>query len=129
MSWDLAKLQAIAKNQEDWTVEQEGDCLSITNDEGLNAFAYIGEQQIIVELALFPAASVKDPSALNELILRTHHLLPLTAICLKPIGGADYYAAFGALSTDSKESVVLEEVETLFANTEEFLELYSELVS
>jgi uncharacterized protein YjfI (DUF2170 family) len=129
MSWDQSKLEDILKKQENWVVEPEGNCLSITKDGDLSAYVYIGEQQIVVELALFPHAAVKDPAALNDLILRSHQLVPLTAVCLKQIGDLDYYVAFGALSTDSKESVILEEINTLFANAEEFLELYGEFVS
>lgn len=126
MSWNNDSIVTLAKQQPDWTVEQEGECLSITSDDGLDAFVYTGTQQIIAEVALFPMSEVKDPAALNELILRTHHILPLTAICLKEIAGESYYVAFGALSVDSKDSVVLEEIETLFSNVGEFLELYAE---
>lgn len=126
MSWNNESIVTLAQQQPDWTVEQEGDCLSITNDDGLDAFVYTGTQQIIAEVALFPLSEVKDAAALNELVLRTHHMLPLTSICLKEIAGESYYVAFGALSVDSKDSVVLEEIETLFSNVGEFLELYAE---
>ncbi len=124
--WNTDSIAALARLQDDWTVEVEGDCLSISNDEGLDAFVYAGTSQLIAEVALFPQHQVKDTVALNELILRTHHILPLTAICIKEIAGHSYYVAFGALSVDSKESVVIEEIETLFNNVAEFLELYGE---
>ena len=126
MTWNNEALKALADAQPTWVAEQEGDCLSISNDEGIDAFVYVGGRQILVETALFPVASVTDTAALNELILRSHHLLPLTAICINTIAGEEYYIAFGALSVDSKDSVVVEEIETLFANVGEFLELYNE---
>ena len=126
MTWSNATLKSLAESQPAWVVETEGDCLSISNDEGIDAFVYVGDQQILVETALFPASAVSNLAVLNALILRTHHLLPLTAICLKNIGGQEYYVAFGALSVDSKDAVVVEEVETIFANVGEFLELYNE---
>jgi hypothetical protein len=129
MTWSNNSLVELANKQDAWVVEVEGDCLSISNDEGIDAFVYVGEQQIIVETALFPASGVKDVAALNALILRSHHLLPLTAICINEIAGEDYYVAFGALSVDSKESVIIEEVETLFANTGEFLDLYNQFLT
>ncbi|WP_075186909.1 DUF2170 family protein [Teredinibacter haidensis] len=129
MSWSNSTLQLIADAQPLWVVEVEGDCLSISNDEGVDAFIYAGSKQILVETALFPAASVTDTAALNDLILRTHQLVPLTTICLNKIGGEDYYVAFGALSIDSKESVVIEEIETLFDNAAEFLDLYNDYLS
>lgn len=124
--WTNDTMKALAEQQSGWVVESESNCLSISNDEGIDAFLYAGEEQITVEAALFPLASVGNPGVLNDLILRTHQLLPLTTIGIKTIGNEDYYIAFGALSADSSDAVVIEEVETLFANIDEFLELYSE---
>jgi uncharacterized protein YjfI (DUF2170 family) len=129
MTWSNKSLKELAESQPSWVVEAEGECLTISNDEGIDAFVYVGSQQVIVEAALFPASDVKDVNALNELILRSHHLLPLTAICINKIAEQDYYIAFGALSVDSKDSVIIEEIETLFANTGEFLDLYSQYLA
>ena len=126
MTCSIESLKVLAESQSDWVVEQEGDCLSLSNDEGIDAFAYVGEQQIIIESALFSADSVDDTAALNDLLLRTHQLLSLTAISIKKIDGQDYYIAFGALSSDSKDSVIIQEIETLFSNMNDFLDLYSE---
>ncbi|MBJ7536527.1 DUF2170 family protein [Marinomonas transparens] len=126
MSWNKDTLLKLIEAQPDWVVESEGECLNIANDEGIDVFVYAGNQQILVETALFSTASVKDKNALNNLILRSHQLVPLTSICINKIGGDEYYVAFGALSTDSKESVVLEEIEALFNNVTEFLDLYSD---
>ena len=126
MIWNNVKLKALAESQPAWVTEVEGDCLRISNDEGIDAFIYAGDQQILAETALFPAANVADTAMLNDLILRTHHLLPLTTICINKIGNEDYYVAFGSVSVDSKDSVIVEEIETLFANVDEFLELYNE---
>ena len=126
MKWNNDTLKELAQSQSSWVVDAEGDCLTISNDEGIDAFIYVGESQIIAETALFPAAKVTDKALMNDLILRTHHLLPLTTICINKIGGEDYYVAFGSLSIDSKDSVIVEEIETLFANVGEFLELYNE---
>ena len=129
MSWSIDALKELAQAQPSWAVAVEGDCLNISNDEGIDAFVYAGEQQVVAESALFPAAGVTDVNALNALILRTHSLLPLTTIGINQIGDEDYYVAFGALSTDSKASVIVEEVDTLFANVGEFLELYSQFIN
>lgn len=129
MSWNTEALKELAQAQPTWAVAVEGDCLNISNDEGIDAFVYAGEQQIVAETALFPAADVTDVAALNALILRTHSLLPLTTIGINRIGDEDYYVAFGALSTDSKASVIVEEVDTLFSNVSEFVELYSQFIN
>jgi len=126
MNWNNETLKELAESQPSWVVDSKGDCLNITNDDGIDAYIYAGEQQIIAETTLFPAAQVTDKAAMNELILRTHHLLPLTTICINKIGDEDFYAAFGSLSIDSKDSVIVEEIETLFANVGEFLELYKD---
>ena len=126
MTRSIDSLKLLVESQQDWVVETEGDCLSLSNDEGIDAFAYVGDQQIIIESALFSAESVADKAALNDLILRTHQLLSLTAISIKKIDGQDYYIAFGALSSDSKDSVIIQEIETLFSNINDFLDLYGE---
>lgn len=126
MAWDLNNIKTLVDAHDSWSIESEDNCLSISNDEGLDAFLYAGEQQIIVESLLFPLSSVRDETTLNQMILRTHQLQPLTGISIKVIDGAEYYVAFGALSTQSKDSVLLEEIETLFINVGEFLELYAD---
>jgi len=129
MSWSNESLKALAESQSSWVVEAEGNCLTISNDEGIDAFVYVGDEQILVETALFPAADVTDIAALNDLILRSHQLLPLTTVCINKIAGEDYYVAFGSLSVDSKDSVVVEEIEVLFTNTGEFLDLYNDYLN
>lgn len=126
MSWDFSSLRKLAETQTHWLVESEGDCLSISSDDGLDAFVYIGENQITVESTLFPLSSVENVGAVNDMFLRTHHLVPLTSVAIKTIGGKDYYVAFGSLSVDSKESVFIEEVNSLFANLTEFIDLCSD---
>lgn len=129
MSWNTDTLKVLIEDQSGWVVETEGECLTVSNDEGVDVFVYVGGQQILVETALFSAQSVTDKAQLNDLILRSHQLVPLTTIGLKVIGGEDYYVAFGALSVDSKNSVVIEEIEALFDNVSEFLDLYSEFLN
>ncbi|MFL0808340.1 MAG: YjfI family protein [Oceanobacter sp.] len=129
MAWDLEGITTLAKTQDGWSIEVEDHCLSISNDEGVDVFVYPGEQQLIAESLLFPQSSVRDIEALNALVMRTHQLVPLTTIGIKHIAGEDYYIAFGALSSDSKPSVVVEEIDTLFVNVGEFLDLYAEFLT
>jgi len=117
---------SLMNEQINFTAEIEGDCISISNDEGVDAFLVVGEQQIVVETIMFPVSAVKDTAALDHEILRTHRLVPLSTLAVSNIGDDEYYVAFGALSVDSKDEVIVEEVEALFANVPEFLELYSE---
>jgi hypothetical protein len=126
MSVTTVSLLAVLAEATQFSVVEEAGCLVVTNDEGLDAFVTLGEQQILVESVLFPAANIADVAALNDQILRTQQLTPLTSVGLKKIDGEDYYIAFGALSTDSKDSVIIEEIDTLFANIDDFIELYSD---
>lgn len=126
MDWNNETLKKLAASQSSWVVEEKGDCLSITSDEGIDAFIYVGDRQIIAETTLFPADMVADKAKLNDLILRTHNLLPLTTVCINSIGGEEFYTAFGSLSVDSDGDVIVEEIDTLFANVGEFLELYKD---
>lgn len=129
MTWTTNELYELAAAQDDWVVEREGEVLSISNDEGLDAYIYAGEKQVVIETALFPADAVRDTAELNQLILETHQLVPLSTIGISVIGGDKYYVAFGSLSSASKPEVVIEEIETLFANTPEFLDLFSQYLN
>jgi uncharacterized protein YjfI (DUF2170 family) len=129
MAWTFDGIKTLLESQNLWVVEAEGDCLSISNDEGVDAFLYAGEQQIVVETPLFAKQDVKDTAGLNELILRSHQLLPLTTIGIKNINGEAFYIAFGSLSAESKDSVLIEEIETLFLNVGEFIELYAQFLN
>lgn len=126
MSSEMNGLLSLIDAHSDMCAVIEENCLAITNDEGVEAFLTVGEKQILVEAVLFPAVAAIDTAALNNKILRTMHVIPLTSIGIKHLAGEDYYIAFGALSSDSKDSVVIEEIETLFANVDDFIELYAE---
>lgn len=125
MTEKQSAILALLQKKAGWTVEANGDCISISNDEGLDAFLFAGDSQIVVETVLFPASMVADVAALNAQILRSHRIVPLSTIGVSQVDNEDYYVAFGALSVDSKDEVLIEEVETLFNNVPEFIELYS----
>lgn len=128
MSWDLDQLEALISKQADLVVTKENDCLLIANADGLDAWMAISGEQILVESILFAKSEVSDTNALNELILKTHMLFPLTTVGISDINGEQYYTAFGSLSSQSKESSVLIEVDTLFQNVESFLDAYQEFI-
>ncbi len=125
MTWDLSQLETLLKQNNDLVVTQEDNCLLIANGDGLDAWLAISGEQIIVESLLFSTNEVKDGAALNEEILKTHMLFPLTTVGISQVAGEEYYTAFGALSSQSKEESVLIEIETLFQNVEAFLDAYS----
>lgn len=115
-----------------FTVESRDDnTFSVESDDGagLNALVVIGETQIQVSSVLFKAADVNNPAALNDLILRTQQMIPLTNVGLMSLNGADYYTAYGSLSINSPVDQVIEEIETLFNNIPELLDAYSDLLN
>ncbi|AZZ94993.1 YjfI family protein [Hahella sp. KA22] len=124
MSWDLLKLESLLSQRDDYAVTREATCLCITNSDGIDAYLAISGEQIIVESLLFAKGQVKDCALLNEDILKTHQIFPLTTIGITNVEGEDYYMAFGALSAQSKEESILIEVDMLFQNVEAFLDAY-----
>ena len=129
MTWTLHSLLELLQQQDDLTVSTEGDALLLTNEDGIDAIMTVNGDQIIVESLLSPTAKVKDVIVFNDLMLRTHkQLFPLTAMAITRIDGEDYYAAFGSLSSQSKEESVLVEISLLFQNVEGMLEFYEEQI-
>ena len=119
---------ALIESQEGFSVEQMGECLAITNEVGIVSHLAVVGSQITVETLLFPAEQVKDVNELNSHILATHKFVPLTAVSTTEVEGNLYYSAFGALSSESKVESVVIEVVTLFSNTVELLDAYSDFL-
>ncbi|MCJ8338185.1 MAG: YjfI family protein [Pseudomonadales bacterium] len=126
MSWDLSTIEESLSQQSNWVVHSENDCLFITNEDGLDAYVAVSGAQIVVESILFASSSVADVAGLNEQILKTHQVFPLTTIGITRVENEDYYMAFGALSSQSKEESIIIEVETLFDNVAAFLDAYED---
>jgi uncharacterized protein YjfI (DUF2170 family) len=80
----------------------------------------------LVESLLFSKAEVKDCALLNEEILKTHMIFPLTTVGISQVAGDEYYTAFGSLSSQSKAQSVMIELTTLFQNVEAFLDAYED---
>jgi uncharacterized protein YjfI (DUF2170 family) len=124
MTWDLKQLESLISNNDELVVTREENCLLIANNDGIDAWLAISGEQILVESLLFSSNEVKDKMALNEEILKTHMIFPLTTVGISQVAGEEYYTAFGSLSSQSKEESVLIEIETLFQNVEAFLDAY-----
>jgi hypothetical protein len=126
LSWDLNQLETLFSENDNLVVTPEENCLLIGNGDGLDAWLAISGEQIIIESLLFSTSEVKDSVALNEEILKTHMLFPLTTIGISNVAGQDYYTAFGALSSQSKAESIMIELTALFHNVEAFLDAYQE---
>lgn len=126
MTWELNQLATLLKDQDNYVVTQEADCLLIANSDGLDAWLAISGEQIVVESVLFSAEQVKDRAALDRDILSTHMLFPLTTVGISTIDNTEYYVAFGALSSQSKAESIEIEVASLFQNVAGFLDAYED---
>ncbi|GAC15926.1 DUF2170 family protein [Aliiglaciecola lipolytica] len=126
MTWDLDQLETLFTENDNLVVTRENNCLLIGNGDGLDAWLALSGEQIIIESILFSSAEVKDKAALNEEILKTHMLFPLTTIGISQVAEQDYYTAFGALSSQSKAESVKIELDALFHNVAAFLDAYQE---
>ncbi|QCZ92953.1 DUF2170 family protein [Salinimonas iocasae] len=124
MTWDLAQLESLLTQYDDFVVTREEGCLLIANQDGIDAWLAISGEQILVESLLFSADQVKDKAALDHEILSSHMVFPLTTVGISNINEQEYYTAFGALSAQSKAESIVIEVETLFQNVASFLDAY-----
>lgn len=124
MSWELPEVEALLNQRDGWVVANEGDCICITNEDGLDAYLAISGEQILVESILFRKSQVVDPAALNDTILKTHQIFPLTTVAITTVEDEEYYMAFGALSSGTDANSILVEVELLFTNISGFLDAY-----
>ena len=84
MAWGITQLEALLSQYDGWAVHAENGCLCVTNEDGLDAYVAVSGSQIIVESVLFAKKQVRDIAALNEEILRTHQIFPLTTITSTP---------------------------------------------
>ncbi|HEB56210.1 MAG TPA: DUF2170 family protein [Gammaproteobacteria bacterium] len=129
MSWEIKTLSTLLDKDENLAVSQEGDCLFITSEHGIDAYVSVSGEQIIVESLLFSTAQVSNTANLNDAVLRTHKLFPLTTVGIVSVEGAEYYAAFGALSVNSSEDDIRLEIDFLFQNIEGMLDAYEEFLN
>ena len=104
-------------------------CLEILMNEfgDLPIYLTVSGEQIIADAVLWPLSMVKDANVLNDEVLRTHKLFPLSTISLDRFpDGTDYYTIFGALSSASLIQHIVQEIETLAANAIKATEAYGE---
>ena len=94
-----------------------GILLTMTEFGDLPLVLSVSGNQILVDTLLWPVDEVKDPASFNELILKTHKLLPLSTFGIRQgPDGKEYYEMFGSLSGGSILESILFEIETLADN-------------
>ncbi len=94
-----------------------GILITMTEFGDLPLLMSVSGSQILVDTLLWPVEKVDNAAAFNEMILKTHKLLPLSTFGIRPgPDGRDYYEMFGSLSAGSILESILFEIETLADN-------------
>ncbi len=94
-----------------------GILITMTEFGDLPLLMSVSGSQILVDTLLWPVEEVDNAAAFNEMILKTHKLLPLSTFGIRPgPDGRDYYEMFGSLSAGSILESVQFEIETLADN-------------
>ena len=83
MSWNLEGLKTLFDNQDGYAVATEGDCLLITNSDGIESYLTVSGDQMLVETILFSTDAIKDPYGLSlsclversDVFVESHHLM------------------------------------------------------
>ena len=102
-----------------------GILITMTEFGDLPLLMSVSGSQILVDTLLWPVEKVDNAAAFNEMILKTHKLLPLSIIGIRPgPDGKDYYEMFGSLSAGSILESVLFEIETLADNAMQAADAY-----
>jgi uncharacterized protein YjfI (DUF2170 family) len=94
-----------------------GILITMTEFGDLPLLMSVSGSQILVDTLLWPVDEVNDPAAFNNLILKTHKLLPLSTFGIRAgPDGREYYEMFGSLSAGSILESIIFEIETLADN-------------
>ncbi len=102
-----------------------GILVTMTEFGDLPLLMSVSGSQILIDTLLWPVEEVDNAAAFNEMILKTHKLLPLSTFGIRPgPDGRDYYEMFGSLSAGSILESVLFEIETLADNAMQAAEAY-----
>ncbi len=102
-----------------------GILVTMTEFGDLPLLMSVSGGQILVDTLLWPVEEVDNAAAFNEMILKTHKLLPLSTFGIRQgPDGKDYYEMFGSLSAGSILESVLFEIETLADNAMQAAEAY-----
>ncbi|WP_392564072.1 DUF2170 family protein [Orbus wheelerorum] len=107
-------------------------CLHIIMHEygDLPLFMSVSNQQIVVEALLWPVDIVKNENQINQEILYSRKLFPLSTIAIENSGdGTLNYIMYGALSASSLLSSIIYQLEILSDNVIKATEAYHNLLN
>ena len=102
-----------------------GILITMTEFGDLPLLMSVSGSQILVDTLLWPVDAVNDPAAFNEMIMKTHKLLPLSTFGIRQgPDGREYHEMFGSLSAGSILESILFEIETLADNAMQAADAY-----
>ncbi|AEF53178.1 DUF2170 family protein [Marinomonas posidonica] len=104
-------------NNVSFDLESTSLLLTFHNFGELPIVIAVSDKQVLVEVALVERHEFDNPSEIDYLLLTTHKYLPLSTIAIQSINSVDWYVLFGALSTQSRIEVIIEELMQLVSNT------------
>lgn len=95
-------------------------CLRIKMRElgDVESYLSVGGQQIIISTLIVAADNIEDRAGLNEFLLKSNKIFPLSSFSIATIEGVEYYELIGELSVYSTIAHIVEEIETLQDNVE-----------
>ena len=104
---------------------EPGILITMTEFGDLPLLMSVSGSQILVDTLLWPVDEVSNPAAFNEMIMKTHKLLPLSTFGIRQgPDGREYYEMFGSLSAGSILESILFEIETLADNAMQAADAY-----
>lgn len=100
--------------------------VELTEFGGLPVFIAVVGEQIIVDTVLVDQAAITDPVKLNDAVLRSRELFPLSSIGIETMpNGQTVYNIFGSLSSASSLTNVVTEIFTLVENVQRATEAFA----
>lgn len=123
---ELKDTQAVKDGCFDIYADPINPCLRIKLTElgGVESFLSIGGGQMVVSTLLTAASHIEDRNALNEMLLKSNKIFPLSSFSIATINGEEYYELIGELSIYSSIANIVEEIDTLKENIELANELF-----
>lgn len=134
--WDIASLTSLfasdpeALGDVDVSVDPGSDVLRITLKErgDLDVLMAASGEQVLCSALLVAAADIPQREQFERKVLAVHKLIPLSNFGITTVDDAEWYELFGALSSRSDATALIEEVAVLAANAVDAAEWISEWI-
>lgn len=125
-AWDAQSLgELFLKNG--FQVEVEQGVLIVTDeDRGAICRVSIRTGDTVMDTPITPVSSVKSEAEVNAVMMRENPDIDLSNVCIKQFGSEEWFMLDGQLSSNSKDTVMLEELDTLCDNVLELKVIFKQ---